>query len=237
MAENTKLISVLYEDILKQPHTLIAGATGSGKSCAINGILYTLMVAKGPWDASLILIDPKLTELAVYKDLPHTVAYSTKPDVAVKVLKECITMIEKRYSRAVERGLKTSDEPDVYIVIDELSDLIYSDREAVGLLGKIARIGRAANVHLIAATQCPNRETLSAEFAANCPARLGLRCTDAIESRQIIGTDAAVNLPMYGEAYYRCPQKREPEHVKLWYYTDEELTAYVKRWIDAVAQK
>lgn len=219
----------LYLDILQQPHTLIAGTTGSGKSCVMNGIIYTALYSS-PSRALFVLIDPKFTELAMYKDLPHTIAYSTDPVEAHRILSNVCNLITYRYKRATAQGLKKSNEADIYIFIDELSDLILSENGIVDTLGKIARIGRAANVHLIAATQCPNRKTLSAEFAANCPARLGLRCRDKIESRQIIGTNEAVELPLHGEAYYQAPQFLTTQLVELPYYTDSELLERVQWW-------
>lgn len=218
-----------YLDILQQPHTLIAGTTGSGKSCAMNGIIYTALYSS-PSRALFVLIDPKFMELAMYKNLPHTIAYTTDPADAHRILKNVCNIIKDRCQRATEQGLKKSNEEDIYVFIDELSDLILSEYGIVDTLGKIARIGRAANVHLIAATQCPNRKTLSAEFAANCPARLGLRCRDKIESRQIIGTNEAAELPLYGYAYYQAPQFLTPQLVKLPYYTDSELSERVRWW-------
>lgn len=219
----------LYVDILNQPHTLIAGTTGSGKSCAINGIMYTALY-KLPSQAIFVLIDPKYTELSIYKNLPHTFAYCTDPADAFEVLNSMISIINARYQDATAAGLRKSNAPDIYILIDELSDLIFSEPRTIQTLGKIARIGRAANVHLIAATQCPNRKTLSAEFAANCSARLGLRCRDKIESRQIIGTGDAVTLPQYGYAYYVAPQYMTPQLVNIPYYTDDILSERVQYW-------
>lgn len=219
----------VYVDILQQPHTLIAGTTGSGKSCAINGIVYTALY-NSPLHARFILIDPKRTELIMYCNLPHTIAYTSDPGEALKILNKTVVEIDSRYYRATAKGLKKSDEADIYIFIDELSDLIFSEPRTVQTLGKIARIGRAANVHLIAATQCPNRKTISAEFAANCPARLALRCREKIESRQIIGNGAAVTLPQYGYAYYQAPQYTTLQLVKIPYYTDDILLERVRFW-------
>lgn len=219
----------VYVDILQQPHTLIAGTTGSGKSCAINGIIYTALY-KSPLHTRFILIDPKRIELIMYCNLPHTIAYTSNPGEALQILNNAVAEIDARYDRATAKGRKKSDEADIYIIIDELSDLIFAEPRTTQTLGKIARIGRAANVHLIAATQCPNRKTLSAEFAANCPARLGLRCREKIESRQIIGNGTAVTLPQYGYAYYQAPQYTTLQLVKIPYYTDDILLDRVQFW-------
>lgn len=223
----------LYLDILQQPHTLIAGTTGSGKSVVMNGILYTALY-NFPHRVKFVLIDLKRVELRMYKDLPHTLEYCNTASAAILALNRSIEYMEQEYARMEEAGKRKSDAADRYIIIDELHDLIYQAPEAVQLLAKIARLGRAANVHIIAATQTPNRKTLSADFAANCPARLGLRCRDKIESRQIIGDSCAVDLPIYGQAYYIAPQYSEPQLFKIPYYTDEELAERVKWWIDQI---
>lgn len=215
----------LYLDILAQPHTLIAGTTGSGKSCVINGIIYTALY-RSPASVRFILIDPKRRELCEYQTLPHTLIY-THLRGAVNALEWTAEEVNRRYDRMTG---KQSAEADIYIIIDELSDLLLTYPEAVKLLSEIAMIGRAANVHIIAGTQCPNRKTLSAEFAANCPARLGLRCRDPIESRQIIGCKAAISLPLHGYAYYVTPALMSPQLVKLPYYTDNILSERVRWW-------
>lgn len=225
------MASALCLDILKQPHTLIAGTTGSGKSVLMNSIIYTALY-KAPSQAQFILIDPKQSELYEYRTLPHTLIYSDTPADALKVLNIAIDEIQARNQRMRKQGLKQSTEADLYIFIDELGDLIFSNRAAVSILGRIAMIGRSANVHLIAGTQCPNRKTLSAEFAANCVARVALRCRDKIESRQILGLLDAVKLPMYGYGYYISPQYLTPQLVKIPYTDPTDLAARIKWWED-----
>lgn len=221
----------LYLDILQQPHTLIAGTTGSGKSVAMNGIIYTALY-KAPPQAQFILIDPKRVELRMYKDLPHTLKYCTTAGEALETLKNISIAMMQEYERIERKGLKQSDGTHIYIFIDELSDIIRKAPSIIDALAEIAQLGRAANIHLIAATQNPNRKTLSAEFSANCPARLGLRCENQIESKQIINSSAAVGLPLHGYAYYKAPQYLTPQLVKIPYYTDIELLNRVKLWTD-----
>lgn len=219
----------LYLDILKQPHTLIAGTTGSGKSVVMNGIIYTALY-KDPQRVQFVFIDTKFTELRMYQDLPHTWRYVSDATAAAQVLRSVLQETLNRAKRASAQGLKRSEEADLYVCIDELGDLIFTDRGIINTLARIAMLGRAANVHLIAGTQCPNRKTLSAEFASNCPARVGLRCQDAIESRQIIGAPDAVNLPAHGMAYYTSPDYLRPQLVKIPFYPDEQLRERVSWW-------
>ena len=221
----------VYTDILKQPHTLIAGTTGSGKSVVMNGIIYTALY-KAPPQARFILIDPKMLELWMYKDLPHTLKYCDTTADTLETLEAVTAEMMREYERIRAQGLKQSDHAHTYIFIDELGDLLTEAPQITQLLARVAKLGRAANYHIIAATQNPNRKTLSAEFSANCPARLGLRCDDPIESRQIIKSPAAADLPLHGYAYYKAPQHKTPQLVKIPYYTDEELAARVKWWTD-----
>lgn len=216
-------------DILRQPHTLIAGATGSGKSTVINAVIYTALY-RAPCDVKFVLIDTKRTELYKYKNLPHTMEYIRDPSAALDALRRCADEIIRRSDRAARQGLAQSAEPDIYIIIDELGDLIYSNRAVTGILGRIAMIGRSANVHLIAGTQCPNRRTLSPEFAANCTGRVALRCGNPIESRQIIGCDLAVGLPQYGQCYYQTPQYQAPQLVTVRRVDDAAIAARVQHW-------
>lgn len=216
-------------DILKQPHTLIAGATGSGKSVLINNIMYTALFST-PSQKQFILIDPKLTELSQYKYLPHTIAYADSPEAAIKLLNNALNIINARNIRAQRQRRKQCDDPDLYIVIDELGDLIFTDKRATNLLGRIAMIGRSAKVHLVAATQCPNRKTLSPEFAANCTAKVGLRCDNKVESRQIINSPIATELPQYGYCYYKNPQIREPELVSIPYIPENVINEIIYYW-------
>lgn len=216
-------------DILQQPHTLIAGTTGSGKSVLMNATIYTALY-KAPSQVHFVFIDTKYTEQRIYKNLPHTIRYVDNSDDANQLLAAVLQETRNRAKRAAARGLKQSDEAHLYVFIDELGDLLFSNHETAHTLGQIAMIGRAANVHLIAGTQCPNRKTLSAEFAANCTARVGLRCRDAIESRQIIGTKDACSLPFVGFAYYLNPQTLTPQLVKVPYIEEKDLVARVAWW-------
>lgn len=185
---------------------------------------------KDPQRVQFVFIDTKFTELRMYQELPHTWRYVNDATAAAQVLGSVLQETLNRAKRASAQGLKRSEEADLYVCIDELGDLIFTDRGVINTLARIAMLGRAANVHLIAGTQCPNRKTLSAEFASNCPARVGLRCQDVIESRQIIGTPDAVNLPAHGMAYYTSPDYLQPQLVKIPFYPDEQLRERVAWW-------
>lgn len=113
----------LYIDMLKQGHLLIGGTTGSGKSVAENGLIYTL-INRPPQAAKLILIDPKKVELYPYRNTKNCIRYAdNNPDI-IKALQDAISIMDNRYLKMRKRNLKTYDGGDLWVVIDEYADLI-----------------------------------------------------------------------------------------------------------------
>lgn len=218
-------------DILEQPHTLIAGTTGSGKSVLLNTIIYTLLHF-APCQKQMILIDPKKVDLRKYRKLEHTIYHADDLTKILRALKYAESLMDKRYKQMTRRDLELYNGVDVYVIIDELSDILIDSarKEVLPILTRLTRLGRAARVHVIGGTQCPNRKTLSAEFAANCPARVGLRCREGIESRQIIGCNDCIDLPMYGEGFYISPQYRDPRRIAIPMIESEEINRLIKYW-------
>ena len=150
----------LYEDMLNQIHLLIAGETGSGKSVVINGMMTTA-IYHSPDDVQFILLDPKRTELVDYKELPHTMCYASELEDMVDALKYAMWVIDRRDREMGEKHIKQYDGSHIYIVIDELAYLMTTvKKEVKPLLQRISMIGRAANVHLVLATQSPLREII-----------------------------------------------------------------------------
>ena len=180
-------------EIAKSPHILIAGTTGSGKSVALNNLLYTLLLTQGN-SSQFIFIDTKRVELKQYRALPTSLRYVSEPEEVSALLQGIIAVMDERYE-LMER--KETTEPHMYVVIDELADLI-DETNVLKQLVKIGRLGRAAHIHLLACTQDPSRKTLSAQLMQNFTARLALRCKDNIESRQVLGITGAERLPKHG---------------------------------------
>ena len=120
----------LYADMLQQPHLLIAGATGSGKSVVINGMMTTAL-KDSPAAVQFILIDPKRVELVDYKELPHTLRYSSEPGEMIQALQEAITMTDNRYRDMARQHVKKYGGGAVYVVIDELADLMTTNKKQV----------------------------------------------------------------------------------------------------------
>ena len=221
-------VYTLFDDMANQPHLLIAGATGSGKSVAINGIIYTLL-HRGPASAGLILIDPKRVELVQYSHVPHCLRYASEPSDMVDALRYAMEITERRYQDMQRRGLRKYDGGDIYVIIDELADLMTTQKKTVApILQRLAQIGRAANVHIIAATQCPIREVIPTAIKCNFDARVALRTRSAQDSRNILGIAGCEALPRYGQCYYMRPEAVERYRVP--YYTEEELDSMVSYW-------
>lgn len=201
----TYQVPILFNDILSQAHTLIAGQTGSGKSVMLNGILTTANIKGGN---ALILVDPKRVELRDYKEQPNVVAYANTSSETVQALDTAIRTMEDRYKQMEKERLKDYDGADLYVVIDELADLLISKdgKRIKAQLQTLTALGRASRVHCICATQQPSRKMLPAELTLNFTGRIALHCQTAIESRQVINVGGAEGLPMYGRCLYLRPR-------------------------------
>lgn len=199
----------LFADALKQPHLLIAGATGSGKSVVINGLIYTALhnlPGCQPGGVEFILIDPKRVELIQWRDCPHSILYASEPGDIVHALQVAMNITETRYREMQRHGQRRFTGGDLYIIIDEYADLITTSKKQVQpIIRRLAQIGRAASVHLVIATQCPLREIIDTTIKVNIDARFGLRTRSAQDSRNILGFAGCENLPRFGQAYYMTP--------------------------------
>lgn len=223
--------SALYADMMTQPHLLVAGATGSGKSVVINGIVHAAMHhAPGtqPGGVELILIDPKRVELVQYKFLPHTICYATEPGQIVNALRAAMSITESRYAEMQSQRLRKYPGGDVYVIIDEFADLILMSSAVKPLIQRIAQIGRAAKVHIILATQTPIAKVIPTEIKCNFDARVGLRTRSAQDSRNIIGRSGLETLPAYGQGRYITPKQDTLYNIPM--IPDEELDRLVEFW-------
>ena len=218
----------LYRDMLAQPHLLVAGATGSGKSVVINGIIHTALL-ESPAKYQIILIDPKRVELAEYRKLPHVIRYASEPVEMVQALNYAIEITENRYKEMQHKHLRKYEGPAVYVIIDELADLMTTNRKQVQpLIQRLAQIGRAASVHIIAATQCPLSAVIPTPIKVNFDARVALRTRSAQDSRNILGIKGCELLPRYGEGYYMTPDGLTKYIIPM--YPDAERQRIIKYW-------
>lgn len=189
----------------KSPHLLVAGATGSGKSVTLNNIIFNLMKDN---NNRFVLIDPKRVEFYHFKNSPLLYNFKIIEDVneSIEILEQMIKMLDYRFTLLKNNDVKdiyafneSKEENEkmneIYICIDELSFLILQDKKKINdLLSKISMLGRAAGIHLICATQRPDREIISGRIQANFTTVLGLKVRNKIESRIIVGNNDLLNL-------------------------------------------
>lgn len=233
----------LYKDMLAQPHLMIAGATGSGKSVVINALIYTALymhpyTAKTENNCGFILIDPRRVELAAYKDLPHTLYYASEPSELLSALQFAMTITENRYKEMQAREERKYSGGHVYVIIDEFADLMTTDRRHVQpVIQRLTQIGRAANIHIILATQCPLAKVIPTEIKINFDAILGLRTASKRHSVNIVDVPGCETFPdpeTEGRAwgYYRKGANLTLHDLPM--IPEEELTARIKWWTDQI---
>lgn len=221
-------VYTLYKDMLAQPHLLIAGATGSGKSVIINGIIYTALY-NSPAAVQFILIDPKRVELVEYSKLPHCLKYASEPGDMVQALQYAMQITENRYKEMQRAGVRKYQGAAVYIVIDELADLMTTNKKAVApLIQRLAQIGRAANVHIIAATQCPLAAVIPTPIKVNFDSRVALRTRSRQDSRNILECTGCELLPRYGQGYYMTPAGLQLYNIPM--IEDSERQRIINYW-------
>lgn len=214
--------------MLAQKHLLIAGTTGSGKSVVINGIITTALYSI-PGNVEFILIDPKRVELSEYKSLPHTLVHATEINDIIKALQYALDITNERYKRMEKAKQRKSTDGHIYIIIDELADIITTDKKRfVPLLQKLAMIGRAANMHIIAATQCPLRAIIPTEIKCCFDSKVALHTVNAQDSRNIAAFSGCELLPEYGQGYYIKPGNTTLYNIPM--YSDSERQRIISYW-------
>lgn len=203
--------SPVFMDISTAPHVLVCGGTGSGKSVAINSILAQLTAKASPARLQIYAVDPKRVELAQWRRLPHLAApVATDHTTALQVLEQAEKEMNRRFTLLDRAGYRSADQmPDmgrVLVIVDEFASLADKAGRAQLLrpLREIARMGRAAGVHLILSTQYPTASILDTQIRANCPSRLVFRLNTKQESRVAIDVSGAEMLRGRGDGLYRA---------------------------------
>lgn len=210
-----------YQKMLDQPHLLIAGATGSGKSVLINALIYTALSRP---NVQFALIDPKYVSLKKFRNLAGTVLHATTQDEIENAFSALRAEVDRRFQFMAAHDQELLDGPDLYVVIDELMDIMTSyPKQTKKDLQYLAQVGRAARVHVIAATQTPIREVLPTAIKCNFDARVALRTRSAQDSRNILGINGAELLPRWGYGIYMDPEHLQPVRVNLPKIEDAEL--------------
>lgn len=230
-------------DLKKMPHGLIAGATGSGKSVCINSILTSILYKANPDDVKLMLIDPKVVELAPYNDLPHLVTpVITDVKEATAALKWAVDEMEERYKkfantkvRDIERyNENVSDTmPYIVVIIDELADLMMvSPQEVEDAICRIAQKARACGIHLLVATQRPSVDVITGLIKANIPTRIAFSVSSQVDSRTILDSGGAEKLLGKGDMLFLENGASKPVRLQGNFVSDgeiERITDYIKR--------
>lgn len=224
----------LYSALADRPHLLIAGATGSGKSVTVNGIIYNLLLTRSPFDVGFVLIDPKKVELIQYADLPHTLRYASEPADIVRSLQYAVDETEDRFRRMQAERVREYTGPHMYVIIDELADLMTTQKaETLPLLQRLAQVGRAARVHLIACTQNVLAVTIPTVLKCNFNTVVGLRTATKAQSRYLISAPGCEMLPdpkREGKGYGYIRDGADLEKHLIYRYSDEDIEKLVTYW-------
>ena len=228
-------------DLCKMPHLLIAGSTGSGKSVCVNSIIMSLVFRSSPEDVKLLLIDPKVVELAEYNGIPHLLMpVVTEPRKAAGALGSAVQEMERRYRMFAENNVRdiksfnklAVERPDlekmpyIAIVIDELADLMMVvGKDVEDSICRIAQKARAAGMHLIVATQRPSVDVITGLIKANIPSRIAFAVSSQIDSRTILDSGGAEKLLGNGDMLFLPVGASKPVRVQGTFVTDEEIGA------------
>lgn len=222
-------------DIAKMPHVLIAGATGSGKSVAINTFMCSILFRASPAEVKFILVDPKRVELTGYNDIPHLlVPVIVEPKKVVSALKWATKEMDDRYKRLAEVGVKNIANynelaghvamPSIVIVIDELADvMLFAPAEVEECITRIAQMARAVGIHLVLATQRPSVDVITGLIKANIPARIAFNVSSMMDSRVILDNPGAEKLLGKGDMLFIPPDQAKPTRIQGTYVSDHEI--------------
>lgn len=224
----------IVADISKMPHVLIAGATGSGKSVAINAFMSSILFRTSPDEVKLILVDPKRVELTGYNDIPHLLTpVIVEPSKVVSALKWAVKLMENRYKQLAEVGVKNIDSynelagltamPNIIIVIDELADvMLFAPNEVEESITRIAQMARAVGIHLVLATQRPSVDVITGLIKANIPTRIAFNVSSQTDSRVILDGPGAEKLLGRGDMLYLPPDKAKPVRIQGTFISEQE---------------
>jgi DNA segregation ATPase FtsK/SpoIIIE, S-DNA-T family len=232
-------------DLAKQPHILIAGTTGSGKSGCVNAMLSSVLLRSDPNEVRMVLVDPKRVELNHYEGIPHLLTpVVTSPRLAANVLGNLIKEMEERYgvmSRAKTRSLvelnrvrvRQGERPLPYIlcVIDELADLMMvAPADVEDSIIRLAQKSRAVGIHLVLATQRPSADVITGMIKANVPARIAFAVSSQTDSRVILDQNGAESLLGQGDMLFRPAGESRSARIQGAFITEEEIEKLTEHW-------
>ncbi|GGB30768.1 cell division protein FtsK [Virgibacillus dakarensis] len=264
MKQTSKLLFALGRDISgeavvgelnKMPHLLIAGATGSGKSVCVNGIITTILMRAKPHEVKMMMIDPKKVELNVYNGIPHLLApVVTDPKKASRALKKVVAEMERRYDLFSDTGTRniegyneyirkynqSAEEeeqqpnlPYIVVLVDELADLMMvASNDVEDSITRLAQMARAAGIHLIIATQRPSVDVITGVIKANIPSRIAFSVSSQTDSRTILDSGGAEKLLGRGDMLFTPVGASKPTRVQGAFLSDEEVERVVDHCIE-----
>lgn len=238
---------VMTADLTKMPHLLIAGATGSGKSVAINVIITSILLKAKPHQVKFLMIDPKKVELSVYNGIPHLLSpVVSDSKKAARALGKVVAEMERRYDLFASFGIRningyneqlrnSKDDanhpylPYILVVVDELADLMMTvSKEVEDAIVRIAQMGRAAGIHMILATQRPSVDVITGLIKANVPSRIAFAVSSGVDSRTIIDTNGAEKLLGRGDMLFEPIDLNKPVRVQGAFISDQDVENVVK---------
>ena len=231
-------------DFAKMPHTLVAGATGSGKSVCMNTIIAGLLLCRTPLEVRMVMIDPKRVELTPYQGVPHLYTpVVVEPGRAVAVLKALTKEMMDRFATLEFAGVKNigaynnraeAKMPYLLVLVDELADLMLTaSNEVEQLLVRLAQLGRATGVHLVVATQRPSVDVVTGLIKANFPSRISFSVMSQVDSRTILDSNGAEKLLGKGDMLYKPIDLSKPVRVQGAYVDEREVESVVDYWVRA----
>lgn len=231
-------------DLSKMPHTLIAGATGSGKSVCINTLIVSLLYKYSPDEVKLLMVDPKVVELSVYNGIPHLlIPVVTDPKKAAAALNWAVNEMTRRYKLFADSGARNIDSynqlfkkgiieeklPYIVIIVDELADLMMvCANDVEDYIGRLAQMARAAGMHLVIATQRPSVDVITGVIKANIPSRISFAVSSQIDSRTILDSSGAEKLLGKGDMLYYPVGESKPLRVQGCFISEEEVEKVVE---------
>ncbi|WP_079709502.1 FtsK/SpoIIIE family DNA translocase [Paraliobacillus ryukyuensis] len=237
-------------ELNKMPHLLVAGATGSGKSVCINGIITSILMRAKPHEVKMMMIDPKKVELNIYNGIPHLLTpVVTDPKKASRALKKVVSEMERRYELFSDTGNRniegyndyikrynqtsSSEEqqpqlPYIVVLVDELADLMMvASNEVEDAITRLAQMARAAGIHLIIATQRPSVDVITGVIKANIPSRIAFSVSSQTDSRTILDSGGAEKLLGRGDMLFTPVGSSKPTRIQGAFLSDEEVERIV----------
>ena len=247
--------SAILAELNKMPHLLVAGATGSGKSVCINGIIVSILLRAKPHEVKMMMIDPKMVELNVYNGIPHLLApVVTEPKKAAQALKKVVSEMERRYELFAASGTRNlegyndyirkenmkRDEAEAYaplpyivVIVDELADLMMvASSEVEDAITRLAQMARAAGIHLIIATQRPSVDVITGVIKANIPSRIAFGVSSSTDSRTILDGNGAEKLLGKGDMLFVPVGASKPTRIQGAFLSDDEVERIVSHCIE-----